>query len=99
MFKCCIVISGFEKAVKKLVRETLKQNDILTNIMDKLVLMDGKLNNVSLPAVLQEAAAANPTSIMLPLQEVEDIKLLEQELLDKENYYALVIEIKVNMII
>lgn len=79
--------------------ETLKQNDILTNIMDKLVLMDGKLNNVGLPAVLQEAAAANPNSIMLPLQEVEDIKLLEQELLDKENYYALVIEIKVNMII
>ncbi len=64
----------------------MKQNDILTNIMDKLVLMDGKLNNVGLPAVLQEAAAANPTSIMLPLQEVEDIKLLEQELLDKENY-------------
>nr|CAH0100990.1 unnamed protein product [Daphnia galeata] len=85
---------GFEKAVKKLVRETLKQNDILTNIMDKLVLMDGKLNNVSLPAVLQEAAAANPTSIMLPLQEVEDIKLLEQELLDKENYYALVRKIR-----
>jgi hypothetical protein len=41
------------------VRETLKQNETLTNPMDKLDIMDGKLNNLTLAAVLP--AAENPT--------------------------------------
>jgi hypothetical protein len=50
-----ILIAGFEKIVKKLVRDTLKQNDTLTNFMDKLVIMDGKLNNLTLADVLPAA--------------------------------------------
>jgi hypothetical protein len=54
-----ILIAGFEKILKKLVRDTLKQNDTSTNFMDKLVIMDGKLNNLTLVDVLP--AAKNPT--------------------------------------
>ncbi|KAK4028297.1 hypothetical protein OUZ56_017577 [Daphnia magna] len=86
----------FEKIVKKLVGETFKQNETLTNLMDKLVIMDGKLNNLTLPAVLP--AAENPTFLMAFLKEVEEIKELEQQLLEKDNYYQLVLKIKVRMI-
>ncbi|EFX80049.1 hypothetical protein DAPPUDRAFT_103861 [Daphnia pulex] len=46
---------GFEKIVKKLVWETLKQNKTLTNLMDKLVRMIRSLGGASVSNCLQQA--------------------------------------------
>ncbi|KZS10245.1 Uncharacterized protein APZ42_025354 [Daphnia magna] len=57
---------GSENMVKRLVREVLKQQENISNVMEKLIVIEGKMENLCQPAI---TPPDNPTLLLEPLKE------------------------------
>ena len=91
--KLLIVFLGSKAVLVKLVKEVLKLQENISNLMTKMVVVEGKIDAISKPIESQEAdnqREVDPDFMTEPLKEIEDVKALEQTLLDKDKYYQLV---------
>ncbi len=90
---CCIhliiVCLGSKSVLTKLVKEVLKLQENIANVMTKMVVIEGKIELMARP-IESEATAIDADFMTEPLKEIEDIKALEQTLLDNDKYYQLV---------
>ena len=91
--KLLIVFLGSKAVLVKLVKEVLKLQENISNLMTKMVVVEGKIDAIPKPIESQEAdnqREVDPDFMTEPLKEIEDVKALEQTLLDKDKYYQLV---------
>ena len=75
------------------MKEVLKLQENISNLMTKMVVVEGKIDAIPKPIESQEAdnqREVDPDFMTEPLKEIEDVKALEQTLLDKDKYYQLV---------
>ncbi|EFX62941.1 hypothetical protein DAPPUDRAFT_269379 [Daphnia pulex] len=80
---------GSKSVLTKLVKEVLKLQENIANVMTKMVVIEGKIELMARP-IESEATAIDADFMTEPLKEIEDIKALEQTLLDNDKYYQLV---------
>ncbi|EFX76626.1 hypothetical protein DAPPUDRAFT_322236 [Daphnia pulex] len=80
---------GSKSVLTKLVKEVLKLQENIANVMTKMVVIEGKIELMARP-IESEATAIDVDFMTEPLKEIEDIKALEQTLLDNDKYYQLV---------
>lgn len=73
--------------IGKLVREVLKLQEFISNMMAKLVVMESKMESHRQPVA---ETLANPEFLLEPLQEMEEIQALEESLRDPDLYFQLV---------
>lgn len=71
------------------MKEVLKLQENIANVMTKMVVIEGKIELMARP-IESEATAIDPDFMTEPLKEIDDIKALEQTLLDNDKYYQLV---------
>lgn len=82
---------GSKVVITKLVTEVLKLEEQISNLMAKLIVMDGKIDSISKPVESQTSEREiDPEFLSEPLKEIEDVRLLEVALLDNDKYYQLV---------
>ncbi|KZR97401.1 Uncharacterized protein APZ42_007751, partial [Daphnia magna] len=83
---------GSKSVLAKLVKEVLKLQENISNLMTKMVVIEGKIDMMTKPIESQAAKQReiDPDFMTEPLKEMEDVKLLEQTLLDNDKYYQLV---------
>lgn len=74
------------------MKEVLKLQENISNLMTKMVVIEGKIDMMTKPIESQAAKQReiDPDFMPEPLKEMEDVKLLEQTLLDNDKYYQLV---------
>lgn len=75
------------------MKEVLKLQENISNLITKMVVIEGKIDVMANPVESQEAAQQreiDPDFLTEPLKEMEDVKALEQTLLDVDKYYQLV---------
>lgn len=58
----------------------------MSNIMVKLIIIEDNMENLSQPAT----TLVNPEFIIEPLQEMGEVKVMEESLRDPDNYFQLV---------
>lgn len=78
---------GSVALIGKLVREVLKLQEFISNMMAKLVVMESKMESHRQPVA---ETLANPEFLLEPLQEMEEIQALEESLRDPDLYFQLV---------
>jgi hypothetical protein len=66
----------------------------MSNIMAKLVVMESKMESQRQPAAETQA---NPEFLLEPLQEMEQLQVLEESLRDPDIYYQLVSHKKITL--
>ncbi len=86
-----IVCLGSKVVLAKLVKEVLKLQENISNLMTKMVVIEGKIDMMAKPIESQaaEQREIDPDFMTKPLKEMEDVKSLEQTLLDNDKYYHL----------
>lgn len=74
------------------MKEVLKLQENISNLMTKMVVIESKIDMMTKPIESQaaEQREIDPDFMTEPLKEMEDVKLLEQTLLDNDKYYQLV---------
>ncbi|KAK4023380.1 hypothetical protein OUZ56_008796 [Daphnia magna] len=82
---------GSKSVLAKLVKEVLKLQENISNLMTKMVVIESKIDMMTKPIESQaaEQREIDPDFMTEPLKEMEDVKLLEQTLLDNDKYYQL----------
>ncbi|KAK4013122.1 hypothetical protein OUZ56_025362 [Daphnia magna] len=78
---------GSVALIGKLVRQVLKLQEFISNMMAKLVVMESKMESHRQPVA---ETLANPEFLLEPLQEMEEIQALEESLRDPDLYFQLV---------
>lgn len=83
---------GSKAVLSKLVKEVIKLEEIISNVMSKMVVIDGKMDVLMTKPTESQATEQemDPDFLPEPLKEVEEVKLLEEILLDNDKYYQLV---------
>lgn len=90
---------GSKAVVGKLVREVLKLQENISNMMLKLISIENKMENMLQPSAPQtEERVVDQEFMVEPLKEMEDVKALENALLDPDNYYQLVTDTSIAII-
>ncbi len=81
------------------MKEVLKLQENVSNVMAKLVVIDGKMDAMTLTGPIESQATEqreiDPNLLPEPLKEMADVQLLEAALLDTDKYYQLVRQTKV----
>lgn len=74
------------------MKEVIKLEEIISNVMSKMVVIDGKMDVLMTKPTESQATEQemDPDFLPEPLKEVEEVKLLEKILLDNDKYYQLV---------
>lgn len=75
------------------MKEVLKLQENISNLITKMVVIEGKIDVMANPVESQEAAQQreiDPDFLTEPLKEMEDVKALEETLSDVDKYYQLV---------